>query len=72
MPERLLKSGLVFAPAVSLRATPARLPAIAKRRYTAADIDDYPNFVDSWERAQRAAPRVRLQMCSRAPSLALV
>mgnify|MGYP000920405833 CR=1 FL=1 len=59
LPERLLKSGLVFAPAGTVRPTPARLPARTKRRFTAADTDDYPTFVTAWQRAEGSARAVR-------------
>lgn len=59
LPERLLQSGLVFAPAGTVRPTPERLPARTKRRFTAADICDYPTFVDAWDRAGLATQAAR-------------
>ena len=53
LPERLVHSELVFAPARRVRATPERLDDVAKGRYVAIDLQDLPTPV-AWHRAASA------------------
>ncbi|MFW5473125.1 hypothetical protein ACOCJ5_07445 [Knoellia sp. CPCC 206450] len=51
LPERLVRSRLVFAPARRLRATPERLADIAKGRYVPVTLEDVPDLGGTWLRA---------------------